>query len=34
MYNVKMDANHFTKDFIGRLRDIGDPKIDGHAFKV
>ena len=34
MYNVKMDANPFTKDFIGRLRDIGDPKIDGYLHVI
>ena len=34
MYNVKMDANPFTKDFIGRLKDIGDPKIDGYLHVI
>lgn len=30
MYNVKIGSNPFTKDFIRRLRDIGDPKVDGY----
>ncbi|MEM3193297.1 MAG: transposase [Candidatus Parvarchaeota archaeon] len=34
MYNVKMDANPFTKDFIGRLKDTGDPKIDGYLHVI
>ncbi|MEM3631576.1 MAG: hypothetical protein QXY52_01850 [Conexivisphaerales archaeon] len=34
MYNLKVDVGPFTENFIEKLRDISDPKMDGYLHVI